>query len=222
MDRARAEQHEAEADREGGGAERVRRFDLARMVALSDGVFAFALTLLVLSISVPVLRDSASSGDLVSALGDRAPELLSWVISFAVIGSFWIRHNSFCRSLERVNGPFLVLTLAFLALIAFIPYPTELLGRFGNEAAFVFYSASVSLLVIVSAAGGEYASREGLLRVPESSHEQRRRRVSSLRPAFFFLLSIPVAILFGPGFGYLCWLAMIPGDLILRRLGLDD
>ena len=222
VDAERAERQAEEVDRTGGGADRVRRFDLARMVALSDGVFAFALTLLVLSISVPVLKETATSGDLVNALEDRLPELFSWVISFAVIGGFWIRHNAFSRALDRVNGPFLVLTLAFLALIAFIPYPTEILGRFGNTAAFVFYSAMVSLLVVVSAAGVEYASRNGLMRVPETEHERLRRRVSSLRPAFFFGLSIPVALLFGLTAGYICWLAMIPSDVILRRLDLSD
>lgn len=200
------------------GGEHGREFDLARTIALSDGVFAFALTLLVLSITVPVLKGTVTSGDVVTALQDRSQELVSWVVSFIVIGGFWIRHNVLSRKLERVNSRFLVLNLAFLALIAFIPYPTELMGKYPTTASFVFYASVISLLIIVSAAGAEYASRAGLFRSPETPTEERVRRMSAFRPAFFFLLSIPVALLFGKGAGYLCWIALIPADAILDRL----
>lgn len=216
--RAVSDEASPQAAGDAGAAEEGREFDLARATALSDGVFAFALTLLVLSITVPVLKGSVTSGDVVNALADRSQELISWVVSFVVLGGFWIRHNSFSRTLARVDSRFLVLNLAFLALVAFIPYPTEIIGRYPTTASFVFYAVFLSLLIIVSAAGAEYAASHGLLRRPETEKERRVRLSSAFRPAFFFLLSIPVALLFGPVPGYACWLALIPFDLLAGRM----
>lgn len=207
----------AEATDDAGG-ERGRKFDLARTIALSDGVFAFALTLLVLSITVPVLKGTVTSADVSTALGDRTQEMISWLVSFIVIGGFWVRHNSLTRSLARVDSRFLALNLAFLALIAFIPYPTEVMGKYPTTASFVFYACVISLLIIVGAAGGEYASRAGLMRAPETARQKEVRRTSALVPALFFLGSIPVALLLGTGAGYLTWIALAPADAIVGRL----
>lgn len=184
-------------------------FDRARALALSDGIFAFALTLLVLSISVPVLKD-ASNSDLAEALSDRSGELVSWLISFVVIGKFWIRHNAFLRRVVRVNGTFLGINLVFLALIAFIPYPTELLGQYGNAVALALYAGVVALLIGANALVAEYALTHGLTDDRESPRERRMRLLDSLSPAAFFLASIPVAFAFGVVAAYLCWLALWP------------
>ena len=191
-------------------------FDRARALALSDGIFAFALTLLVLSISVPVLKD-ASNSDLAQALSDRSGELIFWLLSFVVIGKFWIRHNSFLRRVVRVNSTFLGINLVFLALIAFIPYPTELLGQFGNAVALALYATVVALLIGANALVAEYALTHGLTDDAESSHERRRRLFDSLSPAAFFLVSIPVAFAAGMFPAYLCWVAMWPFGAIVDR-----
>lgn len=191
-------------------------FDRARALALSDGIFAFALTLLVLSISVPVLKD-ASNSDLAEALSDRSGELVSWLISFVVIGKFWLRHNAFLRRVVSVNSTFLGINLVFLALIAFIPYPTELLGQFGNAVALALYAAVVALLVGANALVVEYALTHGLTDDRESPRERRMRLLDSLSPAAFFLVSIPVAFALGMVPAYLCWVAIWPFGAILDR-----
>jgi len=192
-------------------------FDRARALALSDGIFAFALTLLVLSISVPVISGAATDGDLAQALSDRSQELISWVISFVVIGKFWIRHNAFMRRVVRVNGTFLGINLAFLALIAFIPYPTELLGQYGNAVALSLYAVVVALLICANALVAEYALTHGLTDDTESTRERRERLFDSLTPAAFFLASAPVAFALGTTFGYLCWVALWPFSMIVDR-----
>lgn len=201
-----------------GEADRGRKFDLARTIALSDGVFAFALTLLVLSITVPVINGAVTSSDVVSALGDRTQEMMSWLVSFIVIGGFWVRHNELTRQLQRVDGRFLALNLAFLAIVAFIPYPTEIIGKYPTTASLAFYAAVISLLIVLGLAGSQYASTHGLLRTPETAHEKKVRIISALVPASFFLASIPVAILLGNAAGYACWIALIPADMIIGRL----
>lgn len=196
---------------------RARRFDLARTIALSDGIFAFALTLLVLSITVPVIGEAGSARELARALDDRSTELISWLISFAVIAMFWVRHNALTRRLVSVDGPFIVLNFVFLALVALVPYPTELLGRYPNSTSFSFYAIVISLLVISNAVAGDYAITHRLTGLEESPAVRRARLVDSLAPAAVFLVSIPVAIYAGVVPGYLCWVAVGPVNAFTGR-----
>lgn len=205
------------ADQPAAGPPDEEGFDRARALALSDGIFAFALTLLVLSISVPVLKDATNS-DLAEALSDRSGELISWLISFVVIGMFWIRHNAFLRRVVRVNGTFLGINLVFLALIAFIPYPTELLGQYGNPVALGFYAVVVALLICANALVAEYALTHGLTDDKESPRRRRRRLFDSLVPAAFFLASVPVAFAAGTTYAYICWVALWPFGAIVDRV----
>uniref|UniRef100_A0A6J5ZM68 Unannotated protein n=1 Tax=freshwater metagenome TaxID=449393 RepID=A0A6J5ZM68_9ZZZZ len=181
-------------------------YDLDRTISLSDGIFAFALTLLVLSIGVPEIPHSASSAELWTSLKDRGYELTSYLISFAVIGGFWIRHHRFCGTLKAVDGRFQVFNLAYLATIAFIPYPTQVLGDFTNPAAFALYAGAIAISILVSFVLGEHASRAHLYRQMPSRAEQAERRIDGGSVAAAFILSIPVVLLSGVLWpGYLCW-----------------
>ena len=188
------------------GSERTKAFDLDRTIALSDGIFAFALTLLVLSISVPDIPSGSSSSELWTALKGRDQEMISYLVSFAVIGSFWVRHHKFCGSLKAVDGPFLVINLIYLATIAFIPYPTQILGDFQNSAAFAFYATAIALSILVAAVLAEYSRRAGLVVVKESDSELTAKRADGYSVIGGFLVSIPLVLLTGElWLGYLCW-----------------
>lgn len=104
------------------------RDDNSRLLALSDGVFAISLTLLVLDIRVP-----AGVAALSDALVDLWPKLLSYVISFAVIGIFWMAHHRAFRDLVGHDTTLLWLNTLFLLCIGFLPFPVSLLGEYGNE-----------------------------------------------------------------------------------------
>lgn len=201
------------------GSERTKAFDLDRTIALSDGIFAFALTLLVLSISVPDIPSGSSSSELWTALKGRDQEMISYLVSFAVIGSFWVRHHKFCGTLKAVDGPFLVINLIYLATIAFVPYPTQILGDFQNSAAFAFYATAIALSILVSAVLAEYARRAGLVAVKESDAELTAKRVDGYSVIGGFLISIPLVLLTGElWLGYLCWI-IGPNVHLLLRLG---
>ena len=103
--------------------------DVDRLSAFSDGVFAIAITLLVLSIEVPDF-DRVSFGD---AWDDLYPQLLSYGLSFVVIGVYWKAHHRMFRTLRRVTNRLLNLNLLLLGLVALIPFPTEMLGNSGGS-----------------------------------------------------------------------------------------
>src|SRR3954463_12583090 len=106
-------------------ASAVRR-DVDRVVAFSDGVFAIAITLLVLSIDVPNVPDDRLN----DALRDLLPFVYTYALSFVIVGLYWLAHHRLFRSLERVDRTLLWINLLVLGVVALIPFPTEVLGRY--------------------------------------------------------------------------------------------
>jgi uncharacterized membrane protein len=106
--------------------------DTTRLETFSDGVFAIAITLLVLEIRVPHVEDSES---LLVALLGLWPSYLGYAVSFLQIGVIWANHHNRFRLLERSDHVLLFLNILFLLCVAFIPFPTALLAEYiqGSE-----------------------------------------------------------------------------------------
>ena len=98
-----------------------------RIEAFSDGVFAIAITLLIIEIGVPTLT---SDEGLTDALLDLWPKYAAYVLSFLIIGIYWANHHSFMRLFVRTDHYFLMLNVFFLMCIAFLPFPTAVLGEY--------------------------------------------------------------------------------------------
>ena len=94
--------------------------EFSRVVAFSDGVFAIAITLLVLALEIP-----AGVDDLGQALRDRGDEFFAYGLSFAVMASLWIDHHRFFGALERFDGRLMALNLLYLAFVALVPFTSE-------------------------------------------------------------------------------------------------
>src|SRR5438132_1257264 len=100
-----------------------------RLEAFSDGVFAIASTLLVLDLHVPELAAVARTrGGLWGALLAQWPRLLSYLISFGIVGFYWVGHHLMLHFVRHVDRRFLFLNVVFLMLVAFMPYPAAVLG----------------------------------------------------------------------------------------------
>ena len=122
--------------------------DKARVESFSDGVFAFAITLLVLGIQVPEIK-SGTDQELRAALIHSIPQLLPYITSFGTIGVIWLNHHSMFHSVQKVEHTTLTLNLLLLLVVSFIPYPTSVLGRYGALPSSAFlYGAVLSLLGI--------------------------------------------------------------------------
>jgi len=99
-----------------------------RLEAFSDGVFAIAITLLVLEIRVPG-SEIHTTRELWSALGDKWPNYVGYALSFLVIGVMWINHHALFEYIQRVNRPLLVANLLLLMGVGFLPFPTAVLAE---------------------------------------------------------------------------------------------
>ncbi len=101
-----------------------------RIEAFSDGVFAIAITLLIIEIGVPHVTGDESLSE---ALGDLWPSYGAYVLSFVMIGIYWVNHHSLFRLFVRTDHFFLMLNVFFLMAIAFLPFPTAVLGEYLND-----------------------------------------------------------------------------------------
>lgn len=183
-----------------------RAFDYARTVALSDGVFAIALTLLVLNITVPTLS-SGYHGELGSQLLDRRSEVESYALSFAIIALLWVRHHTLFRVLDRIDGRLTALNLVYLGFIAFLPYPTRVLGTYPSEtAAAVLYAVTLLFLTIIAALVRLHVTRTMLLS-KAGQHELDRREHWALAPSIL-IGSIPIAFV-SPAVAEYSWLLLL-------------
>ncbi len=100
------------------------------MEAFSDGVFAIAITLLVLDLVVPEVQE----GDVGRALVDQWPIYLAYFVSFASIGAAWIHHSAITEHLDRVDPIVLRLNLLLLFVVSLLPFTTKMLGEYLHEA----------------------------------------------------------------------------------------
>src|SRR3954451_8623639 len=149
-----------------------------RVEALSDGVIAIAITLLILEIKVP----EGAGEDLPHQLADQWPAYLSYVVSFFVIGVIWMNHHALFTHLARVDRKLVTLNLVLLFTVATIPWPTNLLATYMREGgdaerlAALIYSATMFAMGIAFGSLWRYAARDGRLLGSDLTEEEIRSR----------------------------------------------
>ncbi len=104
--------------------------DTARIEALSDGVFAIAITLLIIEIGVPHVEGDES---LASALRGLWPSYVGFALSFLTIAVMWINHHGMFKDIERTDHTLKVLNMLLLLCISFIPFPTAVLAEYVRD-----------------------------------------------------------------------------------------
>jgi uncharacterized membrane protein len=187
---------------------RVRHRDEAevefnRIVAFSDGVFAIAITLLVLGLTVP-----SNSENLTHTLLENRGDFLAYAISFAVLGKYWLAHHRFFSALARFDGRLMGLNLLYLSFIALVPFTSQVLGDYGDHTdSIVLYAINMILVSGSFYAQILYSYRAGLIRPEARAYEQRYAGPANLVTVGVFLLSIPVAFL-SPLAATLMWLGI--------------
>jgi uncharacterized membrane protein len=186
-----------------------------RVLFFSDAVFAIAITLLVVDIRVPDVVEHASE-----ELSKSAGKILSFVISFLVIGLFWMGHHSLFRYITAFDRRLIFLNLLFLGSIAFLPYPTALIfaGSTHEPAAPVFYASCVAGAGLLELAVWLYATHtKGLVPASVSPAFRRYETAQLLPTPVVFGLSIPVAFI-APGVAPFTWILLVPIGRLLPRI----
>jgi uncharacterized membrane protein len=193
--------------------------NLDRVLALSDGVFAFAVTLLALSLIVPVLSHGALQNELAAGLLSMVPTFLSYFISFFVIASWWRGHHRVFTYIKRCNSTLISLNFYFLLCITIIPFLTNLIIQYGSfELATILFAAmqvvtGTILIIIWMYASGNHRLIDPRLDARLIKFNYHRE----LLVIAIFLISIPIAF-FSTSLAQISWLALAPLVSILQRV----
>jgi uncharacterized membrane protein len=146
---------------------------LERLAALSDGIFAVAMTLLVLDLHVPAKEVIHGQGELWRTLAGSAPQLISYVMSFMTLGIFWNGQQVQLNSLSHGNRHLSWIHMAFLFAVSIMPFSTRLLAEFiAYRSVLIAYWSNILLLGLLLYVSWRYAIRAGLLR-ENVSHERQ-------------------------------------------------
>ena len=134
----------------------------SRIETLTDGIFAIVMTLLVLEITVPNLTHSELiAGELSKRLLELWPVILSYSISFIILGFFWINHHDQFHYIKRANRVFVWITIFYLMFIAFIPFSTALLGEYTDQQiSVVVYGINIAMAGFWASIQWWYATKE--------------------------------------------------------------
>ncbi|MEV7788764.1 TMEM175 family protein [Streptomyces sp. NPDC088106] len=186
-----------------------------RLVALADGVFAIAITLLVLDISVPQGLDPEQYRQ---ALSDTLPNLGAYAISLAVLAGFWRDHRAIFRTVQQVDGDVIGLTVLGLGIAALLPFPTALVSEYGDETvSVVVYSVAVASLGAVHLALAALVVRRPWLRGGAAPvRDEALYAVDLGATVVVFLVTIPLTLLIGPAAMW-WWLVLVPVKVWLGR-----
>lgn len=193
----------------------MERGDLGRITAFTDGVMAVAITLLVLNLDVPDVRPDDLGGSLLDLKGSVA----AYLLSFALVGRFWMIHHYLFQTLHSFDRALMALNLLFLATIAIVPFATDLFDKYNNEAlAVAVFGSVMSLAALTHWCMTRYTLHRGFV------HDHHRKSTepfgSALALGFTvtFLISVPVAFVSVVA-AELLWILTIVLRYPLRRFG---
>lgn len=190
---------------------------LERLIFFSDAVFAIAITLLVLEIRLPAPSESVSEAELLSKLVGLWQSYMAYVLSFLVIGTFWIGHHRKFHFIKRSDPMLIRLNLLFLMIVAFVPFPSAIISEFSGRTATIFYAIIMLLASLCMAALWWHASRNNHLVDHNLSKDERRRQLNApLITAGIFLASIGIAYV-NPNISKIVWLLSLAASLYAGR-----
>jgi uncharacterized membrane protein len=192
--------------------------NLERIGALSDGLFAIAMTIIVLEIRVPALEIHSDSA-LIAAIGQLGPRFLTYFLSFLTLGIFWNAQHAQLNYIQRADRNLAWLQLAYLSVVALMPFSTSLLAEFIDlRVAFVVYWLNIYLLGVALYAIWLYAIRSGEVSPAATPAVQRafKRRIVTYQVAYG--VSAILAILIAPTVGIILMLLTQLNSAIAPRL----
>jgi uncharacterized membrane protein len=188
------------------------------IISFGDAIFAFAITLMTLSIDIPDLPTNLTESQLISTLYDMYPKVESYIISFAVISIFWISYHQVFNFITRSHISVVYLNLLFLLLITFLSITTSLVIEYGSyQIPYVIYCVVVIMTSSLLALIWWHASKDYRL-VDKGIHPLfvRGMMVNLLLVPFVFAISILVSF-FNLDIAQYLWLVIIPLSIAVRR-----
>ncbi len=186
-----------------------------RIEAFSDGVFAIAITLLVLDLTVP----AGSGDDLLERFLDQWPSFLAYIVSFAIVGAAWLTHSVMTQYLARIDSTFARINLLLLLVVSLLPFPTRLLAEYIRDEEAVRVAVTILglnylMIVLIMWALWRYARGRDLVR-PDADEREVAELTSRLTPGLagyvvFIVIGLFVPIVAVIGFLVVALMLLVP------------
>ncbi len=188
------------------------------VISFGDAIFAFAITLMTISIDIPDLPTNLTEAELLSRLNEMYPQVESYIISFAVIAIFWIGYHQVFNFITRSQISMVYLNLLFLLLITFLSITTSLVINYGSyQIPYVIYCVVVIMTGSLLALIWWYATKDYRL-IDKDIHPLfiRGLMLNFLLIPFVFGISILVSF-FNLDIAQYFWLIIVPLNIAVRR-----
>lgn len=161
-----------------------------RLQALVDGIFAIAMTLLVFGVHVPELAKNASTGDLLASLQGLLPSISTFLVSFIILGMFWVAHHTEFHYIKKLDHRLIWLNIFYLLFVCLVPFTAELLGKYlFNQASIILYGINLVAMVLIHAAMWNHVTSRQYLVIEYIDPRINKlvRRISYFAVAAYFL-----------------------------------
>lgn len=186
----------------------------SRLLALSDGVFAISLTLLVLSIEVPDGTEAVPD-----ALFGLVPNFVTFAVTVFVVAIYWRNHHALFDSFSRLDGTLVGLNFVYLGLVALVPFPNALIGAYPSDPwSYVVFAGVLAVLSAVDTAMLVYGRRRALLRIDLSPPTFELDVTRGLLTTALFSVSVPLSFSL-VGWTPLVWVALLVVDQLIVSFG---
>ncbi|HVQ01530.1 MAG TPA: TMEM175 family protein [Candidatus Thermoplasmatota archaeon] len=193
----------------------VQGIDVERVLLFSDAIFAFAITLLAIDIRVPQDLLASQLNNQIYAL---LPKFISFLLSFYIVGSYWISFHRTVHVIKRYDRGLIYLNLLFLMFIVLLPFPNDLIGKYpANLVTVIIYALFLAATGISLCLLWVYASRKYRL-IDETIHPDFIRRLTLrllISPAIF-AISILIAFV-SPLTSMISWFFGFPLSIYYER-----
>lgn len=185
---------------------------LERMLFFSDAVFAIVITLLALDLRLPEAAHGFKEAELRRALLELTPKYFAFVISFLVVGMFWLGHHRKFRIVKSYDLPLLRVNLLLLMAVTLVPFSTSVLSEGGGRTGVVLYAANMVILGLLSTYMSWRAHRNDMIDAGASPLSRRVILSEPLKVTAIFALSILLAQ-WRTDVALMSWLLLIPATL---------
>ena len=194
------------------------RIRLEHVIFFSDAIFAFSITIVLLSIEIPHLSNNATEGDLLKELWKLQPAFESYAISFGVIGVYWILYHKVLTRISDSHPIMIGLNLVFLFFVTLISLFTVLNINYGNfHVVYILYAMNLVLTGSTLALIWLVAVRTGLIQGDMSPKLRKVFLLNSITPPIIFLISIGISFVSIDVAQYF-WLTIIPCRILVSKI----
>jgi TMEM175 potassium channel family protein len=192
-----------------------RQLKLEHIISFADAIFAFSITFMAVTIDIPNLG-TVTNTQVINELLKSIPEFEVYVISFFVIGVYWIAYHQIFNQIVNSNTTVTWLTLIFLFFITLIPFATNLQIGFGHHIVFVLFALVLAMAGTLLTITWLHATKNKLIDRHLTQREIHSILLEGIIPTIVYFLSILVSFIDLQA-AYYFWILIIPAKVILSK-----